>query len=465
VSYNGTRLVADERGPAGGKERRSLADRLALTSIGLAAAVASWNGIHVPLFSHFFFLFLALAAGAVGVGTVGRRAGHTTPSVPAWLVAVAATFLALGLCDALIPISATASRESAYEISSSGTFFDLSSAGLGTNFGNLVRLEIGLFVLPALIVAVANTSASRRMIADAWLLGTALSASVAVVDGVLGTTIGGTLTGTAASVAETHRQVGFTSQPNHLGLSCALVIPIATLWLARPQRAWRVLAAAVLAFLVAAIITSGSRGAAVAGLAAAFATVLVVPKLRPYAAISALGLVCIAVLLTVEPKWAHSLGVATRLAQNAPGVAASDAGRSLLRSLAISQFTSRPFTGVGFAELGAAHTIYIELLATGGVAGLLAFGVFASCCVASGLRALGTPNSDLVAACVVSFVAWLAVGVVENQMTDGYLYVAPGLVLAAAASLAAHGQLRPPSNTATRARPVPGPDRRTALGL
>jgi O-antigen ligase len=113
----------------------------------------------------------------------------------------------------------------------------------------------------------------------------------------------------------------------------------------------------------------------------------------------------------------------------------SSRARDDLRARAIDQIEARPLTGVGFQEIKVAHTIYLQLLASGGPLAFCAFVAFVGGALAAALRPLrrrSLPGGErrLVLALGISLSGWLAAGLASNVLIDGYPYVPVALLLA-----------------------------------
>jgi O-antigen ligase len=116
-------------------------------------------------------------------------------------------------------------------------------------------------------------------------------------------------------------------------------------------------------------------------------------------------------------------------------VADSDNQRKSLRAESLEQFESNPITGAGLVNARDAHLIYLQLLASTGLAGVTAFLAFLVGSVATSRKVFRDPNLDLEASAIVAaagaaVIVWALLGLVENQLADRYLYVPTGLIIA-----------------------------------
>ncbi len=144
-----------------------------------------------------------------------------------------------------------------------------------TTQGNLAvdaDFAVALLIVPVILGATANSPARLRLIADLWIVSAAANGYISVLELLGFTNVEEVLTNSKAWI---DRFNGLTSQPVHLGVSCAVALPVAVL-LGCTAKTWRrrLLYLVVLAGIAIGIMLSGSRGAlvaAVAGLAIAVA--------------------------------------------------------------------------------------------------------------------------------------------------------------------------------------------------
>jgi O-antigen ligase len=187
---------------------------------------------------------------------------------------------------------------------------------------------------------------------------------------------------------------------------------------------------------------SGSRTALVVGVVAAALTALLVTRgigrlalLAVVAIVLAGGGVAGAALTGRSAGQREETDALGRFDQSSASGRVSSRARDDLRERAFDQIQERPLTGVGFQEIKVAHTIYLQLWASGGLLAFSAFVLFAGGGLVVGWRlirqrSLTSPERRLALALGVSFCGWLAAGLVSNVLTDGYVYVALALLLA-----------------------------------
>jgi O-antigen ligase len=286
---------------------------------------------------------------------------------------------------------------------------------------------VALLLVPfAITIFTALDSRTPRIVAIAYLSGICASSAVAISD------LSG-LTRISASfglMAGGGRQFGLTNHPNTLGLTCAVAVPLAVFFLYSGRRKW--LARVAIVLLFGGALASGSRGAQVAAPLAALATAILLPNRR--ASVRQLGIILgvgvvagLAVASTVAPD---KLGELVRFdSGDVQDTGRSNAVRALVLNQAIADFIRFPLFGLGLRHLVEAHNIYVQLLASGGIVLLLSMMCYWGGAISDAWR-LFKSGTSIALPLLVSITAWLVLGVVENQITDRYLYYGIGCVAA-----------------------------------
>ena len=339
-----------------------------------------------------------------------------TPVVPRWLIVAGGAILLTGLVSAV--------------------FADR----FGQNLLPAARFAVALSVGTAAIAVAASTPKRRTIIAGLWVTAAAISALIAVADSVFGTEIGPRLTGLVFNAGA--RVGGLANHPNQLAAAAVIALPVALAYAGAPRirASERWVAIGLVCVLVAGVLVSGSRAGAIALPVVVLATAAWAAPgrfRRQQMFVAGALVVAVIALLVVNPNIAS---VTTSRLGASESTAVSDESRRELMTQAVSHFLDRPLTGHGFAESRAAHMIYLQVLAAGGLLALLAFVLFFAGTISRGrnaMRAVDLPPSDraLALGCTVAVVAWMVLGLVQNMLYDRYLYVAPGLVLALAAAV------------------------------
>lgn len=380
--------------------------RVSLGLLGLAAFLITFNALRVT--AGLAFADGALVASA-GVALIHFTVARNAVLAPPWLVLAGAGLLLAGV---------------------------VSSAGQADFSGNLlptVRFTIALTLTPMLIGALTDGPDARRLIIGAWVLSAAANAAVGLSDFVGLTEVGSQF----FPDNSTGRVNGLTSHPNHLGLACAMTIPV-VLWCLRAPKEGapfgRTTSGVLLALLAGGVYLSGSRAALVGAAAGCAFTVLLAAR----TARAAVGVLVLFAVVTAMVSIAPSLAVDQTGDPNVferlrgdPGAQESDAGRLISFVEAQRAFTSRPIFGNGFEQVLGAHDIYLQLLQAGGLVAFIAFGLFAvgTLRLGSDLRRKDHSSQDLVAGLMAAMCVWLVAGLFQNAIYDRYLYVPAGLLL------------------------------------
>jgi O-antigen ligase len=298
-----------------------------------------------------------------------------------------------------------------------------------------LRLLLVMCFVPAVVGTVAEGAQVTGIVAVFWVVGVAVNGLVGVLDSSFGTTIGFSVTGVEAF----DRSSGLTSQANHLAVACAMALPFAVSLFLSARGAWlRGVMAVAMAMIVLGCFASGSR----AGLAGLACTVGFLGWTQRHAhartlRLAIVGAVVISVALVCLPGDKGSIAIDRALGRGdaVVGVVQSDRTRGLYREQAEARFRSSPLFGTGFAEFRRAHSVYLQLLAAGGLCALASFLIFLGGAILAGLKlssdtALSPANARLAGAAATSLLAWGVMGVLSNQIFDRYLFIPVGLLWA-----------------------------------
>lgn len=299
------------------------------------------------------------------------------------------------------------------------------AARAGGNLLNLAKYEVALIVLPAILtLGVVGSREFARRAATAWVVGITVSSAVAYSDHAGYTHISAHLLG---AVAISGRQAGLTSQPNNVGVQVAMAVPLLMYAFMSGTRRTRTLVALAVVINALGLYVAGSRGGAAAIIPAVVLSLIAVPQLRQWSGrVTLLGAASIAYLAVATGG--QKILTALRLSSAAASsTSQSDALRSAVRHQGFEDFLHSPLHGIGFGVADEAHLIYLQLIAAGGLIALLGFVIFAG----GTLRASWSRLRDIdpfAGALIASAGTWLILGLVENQLTDQYLYVPLGLL-------------------------------------
>ncbi|MFN2468599.1 MAG: O-antigen ligase family protein [Gaiellaceae bacterium] len=323
-------------------------------------------------------------------------------------------------------------------------------------FGTLL-VAAGALALP---VASDREAAGRVLVA---VLGGAVAVALAGLV-ALAVDPGEAVQEATSSTAARFRGIG--QNPNTVSMLFAVGMPIATWLLLRERGARRVAAGAVLALLAGSIVASGSRGALVAGFAAAAVPALASARgsraVAATLATAALGLAAglgVTTLPDPDPNYRRSasdyttpctrndaqcyLRLEDEIGRPPGGRYEPPGGRSLLGSSgrrdawgsALGLGAERPVAGFGFAtesrafvdrsysfQGGVPENSFIGIFLQLGVLGIVLLGGLALSLLAAAARALRArddPDRPLAAACAAVLLAGLGLALFQS-----YLYAA-----------------------------------------
>ncbi|WP_029430293.1 O-antigen ligase [Blastococcus sp. URHD0036] len=391
-------------------------DAVGLALLTVAVGAASWNGAGIGGFQ---VAHLALAAATLVLVTVAVVRKRSL-AVPPWAVVLPAAIVLVFAASEVWP-TADSYLERRVQVPIPAVIAATLPTWHAANVLGAVGWLISAAALPlAACLAVRVRPAMAGRLADAWVLGAAVSAAVALTDAVGVTRISAAL---IPVIDIGGRQAGLSAQPNHLAVAIALVAPVVT---------WRVVTTSTLArgaawlgvgaVLAGGLLVSGSRGGLVGAAVGVFVTLCVLPAGRRLI-VPAAGLLlgAAAVTVAVAPDSVTGLAESLRLT-GAASAAESDSIRAGIADQALVDFGHSPFRGIGLPVIADGHSIYLQLLAAGGVLLALAFALAVVGC-ALDARALARRQGDLPRVLLVALGVWLLVGLVENQLTDVYLYV------------------------------------------
>jgi hypothetical protein len=284
-------------------------------------------------------------------------------------------------------------------------------SGWGQNIGNLAKFVLGSFMPMALWILARPDRAFMRRILGAFVAGCTVSAiaGLALPLGKLGT-----------------RSVGITVHPGQFGSLCLLGtgVALALLLTTRGFRGW---AAAVLPVLAVGVLLSGSR-AALGGL---IVLAVVIGPLARNRALMGILLAGAAVVLAIfafgiiRPEGDNALG---RTFGTDSGTAErSSEVRDDLGERVFARWKARPLTGNGYNYMRPSHNVYLGVIASAGVLGVIGFGTI----LASVLRRAWRRRGDLVAVGVsASYVAYLGAAYFDNIFWWRWLWFYVGMVVA-----------------------------------
>jgi len=374
--------------------------------LGAAILTITFSGLRVTTFLTVSDLILLITAAVLLLAILADRTPIIT--TPSWLLIGGIGLLVAGFLASFTAI------DLAHDVVASGEF------------------AIALLGVPILLAQGTGNATRVLFIARLWLLSASVNATVALTDLAHLTSIGTLPAG---------RPTGLTSHPNHVGMICAMAVPIALYFLINARSILsRGLYAVALALVSFGALASGSRAA----ILAAFAGAILVPLLgrrmwRPVIGIAAAAAVLLfATSLVITPDQSSPLTanpfIAIERLTHEASISNSDTARLDYYRTAISDFISNPLTGTGFDLIRDAHDIYLQLLEAGGILAFVSFMVFAFGALRLGVRLTGSdaledPIRNLAAALTASLAVWLLGSLVQNFVYDRFLYVPVGLLI------------------------------------
>jgi len=393
--------------------------RLDATGVLLIGAVASapWTGVKFLGLPVADVLLLGATATALASVLVGRRSLQVRPwtTLPAAAAfAILAVNVILGSQSLLTSLlsTGTSSNDSIFVGQGGGLLFVLR-----TTFATLV-----MFVLVESEIRRRGSNGGTKLL-EAFVWGTAVSASVAVY-----TEITGKVILEAGDLIAEQRAWGLAFHPNSLGQSLALAIPaIFCIAAVKPRGPLRgVVSGGLIGLFGWGLVLADSRGA----LAIASAMIALLVFVALYRATGAAWVVPAGIFLGIGlvAVW-PSLIAGTRLAQGGLlGLTDTDEGRREQLQLAWQLFAQNPFVGVGPGQ-GTGVMVPAYLLSSGGLVLFLAFCAF----IWIGFRAQWRLTSPYPRAYTSSAIATLVLmGLPNNSVNERFDYVTFSVVVASA---------------------------------
>lgn len=382
-----------------------LARYVALWLTGIATLLITFNAVRVgPHVTASDFVLLA----AVSVSLFSLTAdGTPIPRIPGWLLVAGCGLLTAGFL-------ATFSTD------------DVGGSMVATG-----EFALALVGVPVLLAFSADSLPRLLLIAKLWFGSALLNSVVALTDFLHVTSVG---------IVLGERPSGLSVHPNHLGMAAAMTLPVGVLLATRTGKSIRsAVYFAAVAIVVLGVLVSGSRAALLGAIAGIVLVLLLGRRMwKPVILVAVLGVALFVVSSTSPssdqtPSTTNPFIAIERLTKEA-STGESNSLRLQYYREALSEFSDHPLTGIGFTVVRAAHDIYFQLLAAGGISALLSFTVFAMGALRTGLRIslrrqLNNEMRNLAAALTAGLMVWLLAALVQNLIYDRYLYVPIGLLI------------------------------------
>ncbi|MFC5676308.1 O-antigen ligase family protein [Aeromicrobium endophyticum] len=316
------------------------------------------------------------AIGLLALGFVLAPMNDVRPVAALTFVTMSDVFLVLSI-GLLLPILVTGrfERQALFLVGAAGV------VGLGlvtsvagdhalASLNGLLRLLVGALMLPVTFMLWRPRRNIVTLLAAAYVLGNSISVLQAVASGL---------------VSYEGRAIGLTRHPNILGLCSMLALTLIPFLLQELPRwsGWIVLAAAGVCGY--GVWISGSRAALL--VAVAMVAVYLVLSRSVERGLLLFGASIVPVYLVGRTLSSGDVGnnILNRFVGGG-SASASDLAREQLVREAVERFLSSPVLGVGFADALEAHNIYLQVAASGGVAGLAFYLVLLASVVRQPLR-------------------------------------------------------------------------------
>ena len=286
----------------------------------------------------------------------------------------------------------------------------------------LLRFGLASFGAMLLVVCWRPSMAAVRSFSWLWVAGGLISAFVAF------------------AIPDLHmflRPSGLTPHPTHLGLISTILFGVALGLIASDRRAivvWPGLACA--AILFAAIVVSGSRAALGAAIVVALLILVAAgDKVVNWAKqnVVSTALILIAVVTAIV-LFGFVAGDRSAFDRIVGGDTSSDQARDVFNEEAWARFKSDPITGVGYADAGNAHDLFLQLGSASGLFGVAAGAMLIVLALKSYWDAgwlwmrRNPAYWSMAAALAASVIGYLLVSIFQNVLWDRNIWVAVALM-------------------------------------
>ena len=395
---------------------------------------------------------LALVLAIAVVLVVLRR---RLPVALRWVwIGTALLFVSIATVEVFPPVSLEALIE---------TF---SGTPYGSSIAGAARLMAALVVFPVAVATVVQRWVTIGLLVNAWIVGVSISCGVAVIDAAAGTGLQASLANNPSLVSdflglEPARYVGLSVHPTSFSVSVAMASPLV---LGKMTDSGRVLRFSPLFLLFAfGVILSGSRGGLV-GMALAIVLTIALNSDVRHAIFSKRPTVlliivaelaaCTALLLLGTPRpdpviqptpgtskaraGADGNGNVSRIDPFGDSAQVSNAEREKLVEESLDYVAERPVPGYGFQWIEASHSIYLQLLLSGGLIALLGYVLVIGGYFREGIRLRSRVPGYLRGVDVslmISMAVFLVMGLFQTDLLDRYLYLPVALILSMSALL------------------------------
>jgi O-antigen ligase len=366
----------------------------------------TYNGLRVGPFFTISDVFLLAGGLLLILSLMVRPTGYRV--LPSWLFITNGIVLIPGLLSMFI------------------------SDNLQEDILGLTRFMLAALFVPVILGEAGRYEHQRKLLINGWIIFTAFNAGIAFSDLVLRTSIGWKITG----FEWLGRTGGLAVHPNHLGLACAMALPVSLVQMSivkqlNRQLIWLLIPLA----LMVGVLVSGSRAALIgSGAGLVMLCFLNNRLIKPLLLIFIISLLLLSIAVKYQPGIFDLLNYGWNRLLGGVSVGESDAIRLEYYSETYLEFIENPLIGVGFGIVRRSHNIYLQILQAGGALALIGFLAFIVRFLLFGWnltleKRMAAHNRDVAKALLTSIVIWLIVGLVQNQISDRFLYIPMGLIL------------------------------------
>jgi len=258
-----------------------------------------------------------------------------------------------------------------------------------------------------------------------WILGVVINSGYAILNS-FGIDIGIDLESIdLKNQNSSFRFSGLSIHPNHLSSQICLAWPLVVYLIQLSRK--RYLFPLSFAYFLLTIVLTGSR---VGLITFTLLTPLILFNQRQLISRRVLvaSLATMVLAFSLLQNINSRFGIASwRIFSNPEILEASNRGRSGLAKQAIYDFVNNPFFGIGPQAFKSGHNIYLQLLASLGLFGFCAFVILT-------LKLLLSTSVEIgkLIALKISIISYLIHGVFSNSLTDFYLFIPFGMLIAMA---------------------------------
>lgn len=281
-----------------------------------------------------------------------------------------------------------------------------------------------LIFIPLLFSYRSNgSSINTQKVIRFWILGVFINSGFAILNS-LGISVDfGNIN--LSSQTSNFRFSGLSMHPNHLSSQICLIWPLIVYAIKETKKLYLFPLSLIYFFIT--IVLTGSR---IGLITFTLITIIILFNQRHFISRPALGVsLAISVLIfIVLQKINLRFGVTSWRIFSSPDVLeASNKGRADLATQAIQDVMNNPLFGIGPQAFKSGHNIYLQLLASLGLVGLCAFAF-----LIWKLLRLKSIDNEKVKALKISILSFLIHGIFSNSLTDFYLFIPFGMLIAMA---------------------------------